>query len=102
MSWKSIDMQIALPRTHDAGRIQEQIQQRGQFIQDMLVTEHIKSEEIKRRAVNDLHQKDHMTNQNEQKSQTNQHVSKAKHDQIEEQEFQIKHPYLGNKIDFNG
>lgn len=101
MSWKAIDMQIALPRTHDAGRIQEQIQQRGQFIQDMLVTEHIKSEEIKRRAVNELHQKDHLTNQSEHKSQTNQQTSQAKHVKEEDLVSQIRHPYLGNKIDFN-
>ena len=30
MSLKAIEMQVALPRTLDAGKIQEQMQQRGQ------------------------------------------------------------------------
>ena len=29
MSLKAIELQVALPRTHDAGKMQEQIQQRS-------------------------------------------------------------------------
>lgn len=39
MSLKAIELQVALPRTHDAGRVQEQLQQRSQITQDLATRE---------------------------------------------------------------
>lgn len=48
MSLKAIEMQVALPRTHDAGKLLEQMQQRGQLQHD-LASESVKREEEKRK-----------------------------------------------------
>lgn len=51
MSWKSIEMQIALPRTQDAGKIQEQMEQRGKLVQESLAINQTTTEELKRTTV---------------------------------------------------
>lgn len=98
MSWKAVEMQVALPRTHDAGRIQEQIQQRGQFMQDVITADHLQKEELKRKTVNELHQKVKLSNQKQSKNLHNKN-SKEKNNQKNQE---IDHPYLGNNIDING
>lgn len=47
MSLKAIELQVALPRTHDAGKVQEQLHQRSQITQDLATREMQK--EIKNR-----------------------------------------------------
>ena len=51
MSLKAIEMQIALPRTHDAGKIQEQLQQRGQHLQEHAAQSVTKEDDLKRKTV---------------------------------------------------
>ena len=36
MGWKAVELQVALPRTQDVGKLQEQLQQRAQETQDRL------------------------------------------------------------------
>ncbi len=101
VSWKGIELQVALPRTSDAGRIQEQIQQRGQFMQDVIAQAQLQSEEVKRRQVNDLEQKQKLKNDRHDKKQLN---SDTEENQPKEAQSHIKieHPYLGKRIDING
>lgn len=102
MSWKAVEMQIALPRTQDAGRIQEQIQQRGQFMQDLITREQLQSEETKRRTVNDLEQKANIANQNDPKGLFANEQTDGKHTKASAKMNRAIHPYLGKRIDFNG
>lgn len=99
MSWKAVEMQVGLPRTQDAGKIQEQLQQRGQFMQDMLASAQVQSDEVKRKTVNELEQKKQVKNdkqkQQEEEKQPHSHLAKT-HGNTPE------HPYLGKKIDING
>jgi hypothetical protein len=100
MSHRAIEMQIALPRTQDAGQLQEQLQQRGQIIQSHLAQEHLQEERVKRNSVNSLKQRELRTLQNsEQKEQMPYQLNKKGK---KKQTGKMNHPYLGNNIDFNG
>ncbi|SEN57794.1 hypothetical protein SAMN04488134_101400 [Amphibacillus marinus] len=100
MSWRAVEMQVALPRTQDAGRIQEQIQQRGQFMQDVLASAQLQSELLKRKTVTNLDKKKHLIDTKERKP--NQTMKNSASFVREQQPNKISHPYLGSKIDFNG
>ncbi|GIN61553.1 hypothetical protein J27TS8_15460 [Robertmurraya siralis] len=103
MSLKAIEMQVALPRTHDAGKLLEQMQQRGQLQHD-LASESVKREEEKKKnSVIKQEQKDitrfQKERHHEEQSQSQQHGSnkgKQKHHPKEQ------HPYKGTRVDYSG
>lgn len=103
MSLKAIEMQIALPRTFDAGKIQEQLHQRGQVMQDH-ISQHLQQEdERKRKKIGKSEQKQ------DAKLDSQQGTSKEifYHHQTTEKtvakDHQIEnHPYKGTVIDFSG
>ncbi|MRH42286.1 hypothetical protein GH741_06280 [Aquibacillus halophilus] len=99
MSWKSVEMQVALPRVQDAGKIQEQLQQRGQLLQDTISNNQLLTEELKRKKVNDYNQKDNVNNK--KKEDSNKQYREG-HEHSEESENTSDHPFLGKQIDFNG
>ena len=105
MSLKSIEMQIALPRTMEAGRIQEQLQQRGQNMNDFAAISTKKEEEQKRTSVIKQEQKSNVKlSQDEKDSRNgsqNQEDKERKNSKMIK-EMKEKHPYKGNVIDFSG
>ncbi|WP_442599524.1 hypothetical protein [Neobacillus sp. D3-1R] len=101
MSLKAIELQVALPRTQDAGKLQEQIQQRGQILQDQIAEQSQKEQEKKRSTVikNETTEKAILRNKRESNQENQQQKSnQQKRDQIKDS----KHPYKGTKIDFSG
>lgn len=104
MSLKAIEMQIALPRTQDAGKIQEQLQQRGQHLQEHAAQRVTKEDELKRKTVIKNNQKqearlnkdDGSTNPNQEQSHPD------KKENSENQHIQQNHPYKGKVIDYSG
>ncbi|QDP40201.1 hypothetical protein [Radiobacillus deserti] len=99
MSWKSVELQVALPRTQDVGKMQEQMQQRNQVLQESLAQSQSVAEEMKRKKVNDFEQKDKVNLKNQSHSHTKEENSEH---HMEEQTPAVDHPYLGRRIDFNG
>jgi hypothetical protein len=103
MSLKAIEMQIALPRTQDAGKIQEQLQQRGQHLQEHAAQSVTKEDELKRKTVikNNQKQEAHLkkddgsSNQNQEQSRHNKQKNIDSH-------IQQHHPYKGKVIDYSG
>lgn len=98
-------MQIALPRTVEAGKIQEQLQQRGQNMHDIAAQQKLKEDENKRKTVNKQEQKGNV--QLSQKNRDNQHdLNGQQEDEDDKEEKQRKkkdyHPYKGKVIDFSG
>jgi hypothetical protein len=101
MSLKAVEMQIALPRTMDAGQLQDQLQQRGQSVQNYLSQEQLREEEVRRNRVNILNETEGKISRDvtqsssdvppQQKKSKNKHSNQALH-----------HPFLGARIDFNG
>ncbi len=107
MSLKAIELQIALPRTQSAGKIQDQLQQRGQVVQDYLATEQQKKVERERKQVIETSEteKKRLNNDDENRDQQNSKKNQAQKT-IVKQNKQIshlaKHPYKGNYVDFSG
>ncbi len=105
MSLKSIEMQIALPRTVEVGKIQEQLQQRGQNVNDFASMRTQKEEEQKRTSVIKQEQKSNVKLSQEDKEHKNDsHNQAGREDKNEKmiKEIKEKHPYKGNVIDYSG
>ncbi|MFS0782274.1 hypothetical protein [Bacillus sp. 1P06AnD] len=104
MSLKAIEMQIALPRTQDAGKIQEQLQQRSQIAIDSAANE-VKREEKKKEQSVIAAKKARQQKVGEDSgkmNQTNLHSGHNLNCTQEEKEELSHHPYKGNRIDFSG
>ena len=100
MSLKNIEMQIALPRTHDAGKIQDHLNQRNQQIQDQLAHSIQKEVDLKRTQVSENRESDKLSLKKDQSQQHQEQSKKRNKDQ--KQEENPNHPYKGKKIDFFG
>lgn len=103
MSLKAIEMQIALPRTQDAGKIQEQLQQRGQHLQEHAAQSVTKEDELKRKTVikNNQKQEAHL-NKDDGSSNQNQEQSRHNKQKNNDNHIQQHHPYKGKVIDYSG
>ncbi|WP_449619405.1 hypothetical protein [Robertmurraya sp. Marseille-Q9965] len=100
MSLKAIEMQVALPRTLDAQKLQEQMQQRGQLQTDF-ATESVKKEEVKKeQTVLKQEQKDITRFQKERNRDQHSGERGEKRDKNPKQKE--KHPYKGTHVDFSG
>ena len=101
MSLKGIELQIAIPKTFDAGKMADQHQQNN-ILQQMHANEALKREiERKQLSVNESDKMDALKDDEEHAennhSQT-QHDKKNK-DQLEQK---AQHPFKGNLFDFSG
>jgi len=104
MSLKVIELQVALPRTHDAGKRQELIQQRSQLTHDLAAREMQKEVEKQERSVVKQKQKDNVKFKKDEKSRTPYDFSAQNvQEKVEtEEQLKTKHPYKGSAIDFSG
>lgn len=101
MSLKSIEMQIALPRTIDAAKLHDQLSQRGQLLNDYANLKMQQEETKQRMTVVKEEQKDNAKFQQERgKSEGNTH--KEEKERKNNQKQKEKHPYKGNFLDFSG
>lgn len=102
VSWKSVELQVALPRVQEAGKEQDLMSKQNQRFQETLTQSQLQEEIQKRTQVNkfDRLQKSKLTDQDEDKDnpEENEHKKRKK----EKMEENIKHPYLGSNIDFSG
>lgn len=101
MSWKSIELQVALPRVQDAGREQDLISKQNQRFQETLTQSQLQEEVQKRTQVNkfDELRKTDLTDREKEENLKENNKHKQKRETLEEEN---KHPYLGSNIDFNG
>lgn len=105
MGLKSIELQVAIPRSQDAGKMQEQLSRQGQQFQETLTQQQLSEEVIKRQRTNrqeEVLKRDvDKDEEKAKKREQNKHEAKNK---LEKQKRlqEIKHPYLGSKIDWSG
>lgn len=101
MSLKAIELQIALPRTHDAGNMASQLQQRGQIVNEQANREMEKKLLQDRHNVNSLEQKDKagLKNKDSVGAKERNQSGKARGRKSAAAD---PHPYKGNTIDVNG
>lgn len=101
MSLKALELQIAIPKTFEAGKIAEQHQQHV-IHQQMHANEALKKEwERKQLAVNTTENADAISEEDEQNGSSEKHSSMGgKKDEQEQQK--AHHPFKGNFIDYSG
>ena len=103
MSLKGVELQIAIPKTFDAGKIADQHQQ-NTINQQLNANEALKREiERKQLSVNESEEMDAI-NEDEDNNQQNNSQSKNGQNKEKKQELEqrIKHPFKGNLFDFSG
>ncbi|GIO26178.1 hypothetical protein [Ornithinibacillus bavariensis] len=97
MSWKSVEMQVALPRTTDAGKFQDQILKQNQHFQEALAQTQVIQENQKRKKVQEF-EDIHLLK--DDKSETNQKINQDQaKEELKTNNQNIQHPYLGNHFD---
>ena len=103
MSLRTVELQITIPRTHEAGKIQEQLQQRP--LNDMA---HLAEEEKKNIAKQQ--EKTSATEQaehekiKEQQKQNHANQQNAKQDDQQKdrtKKTKLQHPYKGHSVDIS-
>ncbi len=104
MGLKSIDMQMAISRSQDASRMQDQFNRQGQQLQAVLSEQQLQEVRLKRQQVNQYeHVEKRSGNEDGHNNpiklhESNEHINKMHH----EKQVKITHPYIGKHIDFTG
>ena len=101
MSLKALELQIAIPKTYDAGKIAQQHQQN--VIQEQVNANEALKKEIKRKqlAVLDTENTKQISDEEKHKQEHDRQQCKKKQ-QEKSQENKAQHPFKGNFIDFSG
>ncbi|MCF6093809.1 hypothetical protein L1765_07420 [Microaerobacter geothermalis] len=102
MSFKSVELQVALPRTQELGKIQEQINQRTAQDQAALASQQIKQLEYERKRSGNISRTEKQTIRRDQKNKddsTNKKGKKSTQKKKDEQE--AVDPYKGRYIDIS-
>lgn len=104
LSWKSVELQVALPRTQDAGKQQDLMSKQGQRFQETLSQSQLQQEIRKRKQVQKFNKTD-KSKINDESERSKAELLKDHNEQEDEQEDQAKdteHPYLGGRFDYSG
>ncbi|MCL7746491.1 hypothetical protein [Halalkalibacter alkaliphilus] len=100
MSMRPVEVQGSFPVSQKSGKIQEQLQQRGQMSQNVLTQQQKEEDLRKRKQVNESGSNE-KTRLNKEGKNKQQH-EKRQHQEDESCEEQRKHPFKGRFIDFSG
>nr|WP_249310306.1 hypothetical protein [Bacillus sp. FJAT-49736] len=95
-------MQVALPRTHEAGKNLQHIQQSSQVINENAMHEMEKELIQKRQQVLKQEQKNRAMLRDKGNSDSQQEKGSGKKHQNEKNTEKQYHPFKGNHIDFSG
>jgi hypothetical protein len=105
---KPVEMQIAIPRVHDAGQTQQQLNHKPLLDQHAAANLNAKQTEALQQKPNEVHNahdskvenrtKDSRQQDQGDRQRSRQHASEATNES--DKEAQIKHPYKGKHIDF--
>lgn len=103
MSWKSVELQVALPRTQDAGKQQDLMSKQGQRFQETLSQSQLQQEIRKRKQVQKF-DKTNKSRVDDESEHSNEEFPKDnnKNADEEDQAKNTEHPYLGSRFDYSG
>ena len=99
MSLKSIELQIAIPKTFEAGKVAEQKQQQSLIAQENAQMANEKQAQKNKESVLQSEAYAKLSDDQERSSEEQQKDSKKKK---KEDEQQGKHPFKGSLFDFSG
>lgn len=103
MSLKGLELQIAIPKTFEAGKLADQRQQ-DTILQQMHATEALNRElERKQLSVNETEHLNAVNDEEQEKPSQNgqepMHENKKNKEQLNQK---VQHPFKGNLFDFSG
>ncbi|KPN93149.1 hypothetical protein [Lysinibacillus sp. ZYM-1] len=102
MSLKGIELQIAIPKTFEAGKMADQAQQQA-LAQQAHANEALKKEiERKQKIVNTSEGTDEISEDEDAGGEYLTGIYKKKKKKQDQQEKQAQHPFKGNFVDFSG
>jgi len=103
MGLKAVELQVAIPRSQDAGRMQEQAMRQGQQFQDTLTQQQLSEQITNRTKVNEYDNvQDKNVTDDEEDERHGQEQKQQKEKRKQSKEHMLNHPYLGTKVDFSG
>lgn len=102
MGLKTIEMQVAIPRSQDAGKMQEQLSRQGQRFQETLTEQQLREEIIQRSKTNRQEKVLKRDVNDEAEEEASSHHEKREQKQKDQVDKQTRHPYLGRQIDWSG
>ncbi|MFD1204175.1 MULTISPECIES: RNA polymerase subunit sigma [Sporosarcina] len=100
MSLKSIELQIAIPKTFEAGKVAEQKQQQSQLNQDLANALTEKRAEKMKESV--METEEYAKTNPDRKNDQQQNEQKQNEKRKQEEEMKTIHPYKGSFVDFTG
>ncbi|WP_233191035.1 RNA polymerase subunit sigma [Sporosarcina sp. P20a] len=98
MSLKAIELQIAIPKTFEAGKIAEQKQQQSQHAQDSANMQTEKQALKSKETVLESSPYAKLDGDDQQPSDE----SQQKHEKKEKEQQLAKHPFKGSFVDYSG
>jgi hypothetical protein len=96
MSWKSVELQVALPRTQDAGKLQDQMHKSNQHFQEALAQSQLIQENQKRKKVQEFEEIHLQKEGQKENNLSNKDINVPGADATTDS---IQHPYLGINFD---
>lgn len=99
MGFKSVEMQVAIPRTQDASKMQDQLTRQGQQFQEKLSQQQLREDIMKRTQVNEYEDVENKIVDDEDKEEQSHGEERKRKEETEKE--QANHPYLGKNIDFS-
>lgn len=102
MSLKAVEMQVAIHRTHDAGLLQNNLNQKPGLDQAMLVNQTLKHLDEQRKRTNETNESSQHLRANQDGNQNqNQHSNHSSKKKTSEDTVAIEHPFKGHHIDLS-
>src|SRR5699024_968407 len=100
MGLKSVEMQVAITRSQDASKMQDQMTRQGQQFQETLTRQQIREDVVKRTQVNE-HEDVLLRKQEDEENEKERREAerRKKKMQQEKKDQGLDHPYLGTIID---
>ncbi|MBO2534600.1 MULTISPECIES: hypothetical protein [Rummeliibacillus] len=102
MSLKGVELQIALPKTFEAGKVAEQEQQHVNAGQELANVALQKQTERNRTAVLKSDKAAQINEDDPTNKKENEQQHKQKKEQKSSSDEQVQHPFKGHFIDFSG
>lgn len=103
VSMKSVELQIAIPRTHEAGKIQNEFHQRSSQEQSLLMNQQVKeSRELQQRSsgVDDTSNAS-IRDGGKQNSSHSDGQTQSNQQEHSSEQHSAEHPYKGHHIDLS-
>lgn len=100
MSLKGVELQIAIPKTFDAGKIADQLQQQTTISQANAQAASERQLEKNRETVTQSNNTAEASLSNNEREKADQ--ERKKREKKEQEMNKVKHPFKGNFVDFSG